>query len=160
MLEDRLLAFLYYAGVTNCQRTKFTSSSLVKPYIRGILEIEDGKGMEINKISSKIKAVRKILQWSQGYMPDDSASDYPAVLHRQVHRTARREEMPATLDEVQEWCECRNELVHALLNKKLENQEEQLHRLVEEGFVLSRKLDNFVRSFKVRNHIRKQFNIQ
>lgn len=160
MMEDRLSAFLFHAGVTNSQRTQMTSTQPIKSLIREILEIEDGKGIQIQKIGNKIKSARMILQWSQGYKPDDSARDYLAELHRQVQRSARREELPAALDCLQEWCDSRNELVHALLNKNLENQEELFHRLVEEGCVLSRKLDNFVRSFKVRNSIRQKFNIQ
>jgi hypothetical protein len=65
-----------------------------------------------------------------------------------------------TLTRIEEWCASRNELVHALMNKKVDNQDALLQAMVEDGEVCNRSLQNFVKSFKVRNSLRKKFNIQ
>lgn len=160
MMEDRLSAFLYYAGLTKNSRNKFSTSKMIKPYLDEIRISLDKKEIEIRKISSKIMVICAILQWTDNFTPDAHSTDYRNVLIRQFGRTAGNKEIASVLERVQVWCGSRNELVHALLNKRLEDQEELLRELVDEGIVLSRKLDNFVRSFKVRNNIRKQFNVQ
>lgn len=163
MLEDRLSSFLFHAGVINSSRDKITTNKIVKPCLDEILSGLNNKNQKIAIISNKILITQAILKWSKGPMtfPNDEISkDYRSMLYRQIHKSAGMDEMLLTLNKIQEWCRTRNELVHALLNKNPNHQEESLHLLIEEGYALTRKFDNFVHSFKVRNTIRKQFNIQ
>lgn len=160
MLEDRLSSFLFHAGVTNNTLGKISTNELVKPHLELIFALPDNKNIQLRHISVKINLLKAMLDWSMRYTVDESSTTYPDVLYKQLNRTARKDEMIPILGAIPDWCARRNELVHALLNKKLDNQEELLRSLVDEGYVLYRKLDNFVRSFKVRNNIRKQFNIQ
>lgn len=105
--------------------------------------------------------IKKMIAWSDGYTPVDKSRDYLDILCRQIHCTAHKDKVIGTLEGVENWCKSRNQLVHALLNKKVENQEEILITLVESGLQYCRDLDTFVSSFKKgRNTIRKQFNIQ
>lgn len=160
MLEDRLSSFLYHAGVTNNTLGKIATNKLVKPHLDVIFALPENKKYQLRHISVKIHLLKAVLDWSMSYTAAESSTTYPDVLYRQLSRTAGKNEMISVLEKMNDWCARRNELVHALLNKKLENQEDLLRSLVDEGYALCRKLDNFVRSFKVRNAIRKQFNIQ
>lgn len=158
MMEDRLSAFLYYAGVTNKTREKVTSTKKVRPHLNRAFSTQ---GASLRMISKKTTLIKTVIAWSEGYTPVEKSRDYLDVLCRQVQRTAHRDQIIGTLEGIETWCKERNQLVHALLNKKVENQEELLMELVEIGLQHSRDLDAFVSSFKKgRNTIRRQFNVQ
>lgn len=158
MMEDRLSAFHYYAGVTNKTREKVTSTKNVRPHLNRAFSTQ---GASLRMISKKIGLIKTMIIWSDGYTPVDKSRDYLDVLCRQVQRTAHRDKIIGTLESIETWCKKRNQLVHALLTKNIENLEEILIGLVESGLQYCRDLDAFVSSFKKgRNVIRKQFNIQ
>lgn len=163
MLEDRLSSFLFHAGVINGTRDRITSNKHIKPCLDEMLTGLEKKNRNIVIISNKILIIQTILKWSM--RPDDfstneKSKEYLCILYRQINKSTGKDEILLTLDKIRGWCQARNELVHALLTKNPAHQEESLKLLLEEGYTLTRKLDNFVRSFKVRNTIRKQFNIQ
>ena len=157
IMEDRSSAFLFHAGVTNNTRESITRNKKVRPHLIRILETEN---LSMRSIGSKLTLMKTLVSWSEGYGPAATSKEYPDLLCRQLNRCAHKDEIIKTVDGINTWRVSRNELVHALLNKKIENQEDLLMELVEIGLQHSRDLDSFVRSFKVRNPIRKQFNIQ
>ena len=160
MLEDRLSAFLYYTGVSNNTRDRLTSTKAVRPQLDQVLCVGNKPNFSLNKVSTKSKLIKELLLWSDAYEAKDNSKEYLDILCNQVNRAGRKAEVVAILAGIEAWCKARNELVHALLNKKLDGQEETLKQLVEAGLQYSRKLENFVRSFKVRNHIREEFDIE
>src|SRR5690606_39951305 len=102
----------------------------------------------------------ELMEWSTDYLVNEPTLNYLDALYKQINRTAGRDQMIETLTRIEGWCTYRNELVHALLNKKVEDQEKILQDLVYEGEPCNRSLQNFVKSFKNRNTLRKSFNIQ
>jgi hypothetical protein len=160
LIEDRLSAFLFHSGVTNGTRQKFTRNARVRPLLIVTITELSTNAPSLGMISKKIKTCRELLEWSSEYCVNEPALTYLDALCKQINRTAGKEGMIDTLTRVEEWCACRNELVHALLNKKVDNQEEVLRDLVLEGEDCNRILQNFVKSFKSRNTLRKIFNIQ
>lgn len=160
MMEDRLSAFLFHAGVVNNSRLKITTNRRVKPDLTTIINPEGKNQYNLRNISHKRKVIQLIMEWSKTYQLNETSSDYKDMLAKQINRTPDLEGMPPTLSGIQDWCNSRNELVHALLNKGLESQNEKLCALTEDGFTYCRKLDNIVRAFKRRNTIRKQLKIQ
>lgn len=53
------------------------------------------------------------------------------------------------LNQIEEWRKVRNQLVHALMNKKIVNIEEETQKCAKEAYDLSRKVDLFlVKPFK------------
>jgi hypothetical protein len=163
MLEDRLSSFLFHAGLINQARNKITTNKIIKPCLEEILLDLPKNNRNMAKISNKMLITQAIFKWSKNpeiLSSNMAQKDYRSILYQQLNRCAGEGEMILTLDKILDWCQTRNELVHALLNKNIANQEESLRALTEEGYSLARQLDNFVRSFKVRNSIRKQFNIQ
>ncbi len=160
VIEDRLLAFLYYGGVVSNNREKITKNKKVKPYLEIILDPLKKRKYCIDQISIKISIIRHIIQFSQQYDPEVYQQNYQDVICSQLNKAKGKEEILLILDSIEKWCLARNELVHALLRKNVENQEEKLVNLIEDGFMYYRTFDNFVRRFKTGNNIRKQFNIQ
>jgi len=160
MLEDRLSAFLFYAGVLEKTRTKLTKNKAVIPLLAEIIPSDDAKKHTIRKISLKVNLVRRLCQWASTSPAFADTTNYPAQLAAQLQRTARIDELPDLLTDVETWCQTRNVLVHALLNQSLEGQAETTQALAEQGYLHFRRLDAIVRSLRVRNQIRKSFNIQ
>ncbi len=160
LIEDRLAAFLFHAGISNASREKITKNGKVRPHLNSTLTVLNVKQPSIRNVSAKIKLIKELLAWSAEYPTNEPVLNYLGALCKQINRTKGKDEMTVTLTRIEEWCACRNELVHALLNKKVENQEEVLQALVAEGEACNRLLQNFVKSFKVRNTLRKTFNIQ
>ncbi len=160
LMEDRLSAFLFHAGVTNATRQKITRNGKVCPYLDSTLTVLNTKQPSICNVSAKIKLIKELLEWSTDYTVNEPMLNYLDYLCKQINRTTGRDQIIDTLIRIEGWCASRNELVHALLNKKVDNQEEMLQALVAEGEACNRQLQNFVKSFKVRNTLRKTFNIQ
>jgi len=160
MLEDRLSSFLFHAGVVNKTRLKITSNKEVKPSLIEIINPGKSITITVKKIQSKIQIMQKILVWSKSYQADETSQKYQDLLAIRLNNSSGRDEIIHILSSIGNWCEARNELVHALMNKNTEELENAIKSVVEEGYTHTRKLDNFVQSFKVRNVIRKQFNIQ
>ena len=160
LIEDRLSAFLFHAGIFNASRDKITKNGKVRPHLNSTLTVLNVKQPNIRNVSAKIKLIKELLAWSAEYPTNEPALNYLDAFCKQINRTKGKDEMAGTLTRIEEWCVCRNELVHALLNKKVDNQEEVLQALVLEGEDCNRQLQNFVKSFKVRNTLRKTFNIQ
>lgn len=160
LIEDRLSAFLFHAGVTNATRQRITKNGKVHPHLKGAITVLNNQQTSIRTMSAKIKLIKELLAWSDCYAVNEPELNYLDALCKQVNRAAGKDGMIDILSRIEEWCACRNELVHALLNKKVENQEEVLQKLVDEGEAINRLLQNFVKSFKVRNTLRKTFNIQ
>lgn len=160
LIEDRLSAFLFHAGITNATREKITRNRKVRPHLDSELTVLSAKQPNIRNVSAKIKLIKELLAWSMNYTVNEPARNYKDALCKQINRTAGRDQMIETLIRIEGWCASRNELVHALLNKKVEDQEKILQDLVHEGEACNRSLQNFVKSFKVRNTLRRQFNIQ
>jgi hypothetical protein len=160
LIEDRLTAFLFHAGITNDTRDNIAENPSVKVQLKDTITNFNAKQSGIRTASAKIKLIKELLAWSACYPVKESARNYPEALCKQLNRTKDKEAMIDTLTRIEEWCASRNELVHALMNKKVDNQDALLQAMVEDGEVCNRSLQNFVKSFKVRNSLRKKFNIQ
>ncbi len=160
LIEDRLSALLFHAGITNATREKITRNGKVRPHLDETLIVLNAGQPNVRKASAKIKLIKELMEWSTDYTVNEPMLNYLDYLCKQINRTTGRDQMIDTLTRIEGWCASRNELVHALLNKKVENQEEILQALVAEGEACNRLLQNFVKSFKVRNTLRKTFNIQ
>jgi len=160
LIEDRLTAFLFHTGITNDTRDNIAENPSVKVQLKGTITNFNAKQSGIRTASAKIKLIKELLAWSACYPVNESARNYPEALCKQLNRTKGKEAMINTLTRIEDWCISRNELVHALMNKKVDNQDDLLQAMVEEGEACNRSLQNFVKSFKVRNALRKTFNIQ
>ena len=63
-----------------------------------------------------------------------------------------------TLDAIRQWCDYRNEIVHALLNKNTASVYAELEEQAQNGMKYARLIDSQVRILKKGNLVRKSAN--
>ena len=157
MMEDRTTAFLYYAGFTD-EKNRTNPANKVKSDIRIILKIADGKNISgFNTLAVKLDTISKILAWAK---TAGSLSGYKQDLQTRIIKKVKIPELQAALIAMDDWRDFRNQIVHALFDKKAGEVRDRLERLVNDGFNAIRVLDNAVKALKSGTNIRIQYNIQ
>lgn len=161
LLEDRLRSVLYHIGFLPNRRSTSVWKK-ARPYFTEIVKQnkteKENDALGITNISSKIKIVRSVLLWVA-----NTEGDYQDNKHL-VLLKSRFEELDIdaflyTIEEIEEWCSYRNEIVHALMNKNLESIESELKEKAEAGMRLANYIDSQERMIKKGNKIRKGINL-
>ena len=160
MLEDRMRSFLYHASFF-ADRLKSTVWNKTKPFFaKTVSEYKDDKetdSLGVTNITGKIKVIRCLLRWvaeTDGGYQDDK---YMSALKSTCEGLDIKLLMDA-LDEIEQWCKYRNEIVHALLNKRKTDVYLNIRNKAEEGMDLARTIDSQVKILKKGNVIRKSIN--
>lgn len=160
MLEDRLRSMLYHAAFF-ANRKATGSWKKTKPYFQTFVHCyrdeKENKTLGVTNISGKIKVFRSMLRWisetEDGYQHDKylktlknrcESMDIGALLD--------------TLDAIRQWCDYRNEIVHALLNKNTASVYAELEAQAQNGMKYARLIDSQVRILKKGNLVRKSAN--
>lgn len=161
LLEDRLRSAIYHMGfLPNRKSTGILKKS--RPVLRDIVNTykleKENDQLGIKNISGKIKIVRSVLLWAS-----NTEGGYQDNKHLSLLKS-RCEELDidaflCTINDIENWCDYRNEIVHALMNKNLESIESELREKAEEGMRLANFLDAQVKIIKSRNKIRKGINL-
>lgn len=171
LLEDRLRSFVYHAGLLQNRKAShmLPGKNAVRKDFNRIAQrvktwkLEDGKEtgntsnferLSVNKISDKIFIVRTIVLWSSELesLPDESR--YLQALRGQCE-SLDAAALLETLDAIDTWRMYRNEVIHSLMNKRMESIQQKLSEQVEQGVQLARQLDAQVTILKKNNRIRK-----
>ena len=163
MLEDRLKAFLYYIGAIrtieadklNVDKTKKT----LKNIYFGSEEAARNKRLDINKISIKQSIIRKTLAWTENCIGTPE-NQYLAALKKEYEGRVDLGGLLDTLSEIDVWTKERNELVHGLMNKRVDVLSDKLCLHAKEGMEYVRFVDSQVKSLKSSNTIRKKMKIK
>ena len=137
-LEDRLRSFIYYSDGLDRWNSNDINENMARIY---------GNKNDIKDISSKIDIIKKAINVKRlrDSFPDD---DYAQSLINIYSIAFDSVEMNKLIKSIDKWREYRNEIVHALLNKDLDDLHVTYKTHVEEGYILARKLDNIVNSLK------------
>lgn len=170
LLEDRLRSFVYHAGLLQNRKAShlLPGKNAVRKDFNRIAprvktwKLEDGKEtgntsnferLSVNKISDKIFIVRTIVLWSSELesLPDESR--YLQALRGQCE-SLDAAALLETLDAIDTWRMYRNEVIHSLMNKRMESVQQKLSEQVEQGVQLARQLDAQVTILKKNNRIR------
>ena len=170
LLEDRLRSFVYHAGLLQNRKAShlLPGKNAVRKDFNRIAQrvktwkLEDGKEtgntsnferLSVNKISDKIFIVRTIVLWSSELesLPDESR--YLQAL-RCLCESLDAAALLETLDAIDTWRMYRNEVIHSLMNKRMESVQQKLSEQVEQGVQLARQLDAQVTILKKNNRIR------
>lgn len=170
LLEDRLRSFVYHAGLLQNRKAShlLPGKNAVRKDFNRIAQrvktwkLEDGKEtgntsnferFSVNKISDKIFIVRTIVLWSSELesLPDESR--YLQALRGQCE-SLDAAALLETLDAIDTWRMYRNEVIHSLMNKRMESVQQKLSEQVEQGVQLARQLDAQVTILKKNNRIR------
>lgn len=171
LLEDRLRSFVYHAGLLQNRKAShmLPGKNAVRKDFNRIAQrvktwkLEDGKEtgntsnferLSVNKISDKIFIVRTIVLWSSELesLPDESR--YLQALRGQCE-SLDAAALLETLDAIDTWRMYRNEVIHSLMNKRMESVQQKLSEQVEQGVQLACQLDAQVTILKKNNRIRK-----
>ncbi len=170
LLEDRLRSFVYHAGLLQNRKAShlLPGKNAVRKDFNRIAQrvktwkLEDGKEtghtsnferLSVNKISDKMFIVRTIVVCSCELesLPDESR--YLQALRGQCE-SLDAAALLETLDAIDTWRMYRNEVIHSLMNKRMESVQQKLSEQVEQGVQLARQLDAQVTILKKNNRIR------
>lgn len=161
MIEDRLRSMIYHMGfLANRQATFIWKRT--RPVLGNCVEKyktdEEDLKLGINTLSGKTKIVRCVYLWAMNTNNSYGADRYMTVLKSQIEGTDI-DEVLKTLEEIEKWKSCRNEIVHAMMNKNNDKLEEILKPHAIEGMSMARSLDNQVKKLKEGNKIRRAVNL-
>lgn len=161
MIEDRMRSLLFHVAFLYDRKAKKAWKKTRPYFTKFVQEYKtdvENTFIGISNISGKIKIIRSMLCWvsetSGGYQDDK-------IL---VVLKYKCEELDIggildTLNEIEDWCKYRNEIVHALLNKNTSSVYSELEELAEKGMEYARFIDSQVRILKKDNYIRKQLGL-
>ena len=153
-LEDRLRYMLYHIGVIGSESDyRVAGKSQRVRAFREILHEYVGpkENMSIMTIRSKRQIVRSILLLANGIEKPKDDDKRRLLLWNALHDNEHIAEAISILDEIEQWCAYRNEIVHSLLNKNLDSLHERLEQQAVKGYQLFRSLDRQVRWVKGKN---------
>ncbi len=177
IIEDRLTAFLHHAGMVSRTNEELKINRCVYPYIRRLFNEKDDYSIKIKDISVKISLIRNLLEMTedQAKQIDQYVADYTSNLTRK-HSVAKtgfmldlynelkkvdKKTVDDIFEKIEPWRKLRNQLIHALLNKKSTSTKEAKKDCAEKSYEITRAIDNYlVKPFKKANKIRKKYNIQ
>lgn len=162
VLEDRLRSMLYHAAFF-ASRDKTVCWKKTKPYFQRFVSeyknTKENESLGVTNISGKIKVVRSMLRW----IIEGDAIDHNDRYLQKLDYQCESLDIGAileTLDDIQDWCAYRNEIVHALLNKNITGVYAELETQAENGMKYARLIDSQVRILKKGNVVRKSVNAQ
>lgn len=164
MIEDRLIAFLYHSGaIANRNVKPKINSKKTKAIIRSMMEFCEESNNNINlgitNISGKIRVINSMIKaiFLDGF--EIIGSKYYDVLKKVYLSKINAVEFMDVFSNLNVWCEKRNEITHAMLNKNVFDMKEKLLPLAEEGLAIARYIDARVDAIKKDNKIRKAANL-
>ena len=156
MLEDRLLSFLYYTGARD-DRNTIKVSRTTSAYIKAIMaegkKDKDKIIFKMGTITGKMKIINAMLLWAEKC--EHVNEEYPLLL-KSLLESIDIGGMKDTMKALGSWLDYRNEIIHASMNKNIENMYEQLGEKVIEGMEYARFIDEQVRVMKKDNRVRKK----
>lgn len=158
ILEDRLSSVLYHIGALDsrmdrkiCKKVKTQLRSLVGRYEKGDFKLT------VTTISGKEQIVRAVSRWARETAGQSETDKYLSLLKEQF---IAAEEFSSVLDDIDNWRNYRNEIIHGLMNKKMDTLKVDLPQRCQEGMQLARALDSRVRIIKKGNRIRRNLKLK
>ncbi|MBR3143552.1 MAG: hypothetical protein IKF09_10445, partial [Clostridiales bacterium] len=97
-------------------------------------------------ISSKIQIIQYALKTCS--MKADEMTPFEKNLEKRYKSSVKVGEMQKTLKHIDKWCKYRNEVIHALFNKDLDDLRKGYEQHVKEGMKLARCVDDQVKSLR------------
>ena len=161
VIEDRYRAFLFHSAVLKTRESIKLDCNGTKEQIRAIVnEYSDRKNKEkkliiaLNNISGKAMVIKSLLKWANTIESSKIDDKYLETLKYQ-YESVDIGGLIETINKVSEWCLYRNEIIHGLMNKRLEDLNEHIADKVEEGKEMARFIDSQVAILKKGNRVRK-----
>ena len=136
-MEDRLKSFIDYSEGMEAPKLSNNTSEKVRSLFPSIENVKD--------ISSKCKLIRKMLNLVD---KDPYDTEYSRELAKLYSKYIDVKEFKTVLKSIDKWCGYRNEHVHAMFNKDLNDLRANYKAHVEEGYTLARYVDDQVKVIK------------
>lgn len=162
LLEDRLRSMIYHMGfLQNRKAHKIWKKkySCLQEIVSMYKEDKENCQLGISNISGKAKIVRCILKWA-AYTEGDFKEDPHLYTLKSQCEGLDSGGLIAAFDDLQAWCDYRNEVIHALMNKNLDSLSDNLKCHVEAGMQLANFFDNQEKILKKGNKVRKSANLK
>lgn len=159
MIEDRTSAFLYYLGFTSeNKRNSVTGCKKIKHQVRQILNMKNDEKYKFDSLFGKLSRIEQLVAWSSEDLYD--IYPYQKDIKYIIKKILEDESFIKSIRYLNnEWRNKRNQLMHALFNKKYDEAIEELKPLVENGYNAVRKIDSSVKQLK-KAEIRKKYKIR
>lgn len=152
MIEDRLLALLHYAGVIDRHAQNHQAKQRIRvckqaqKQINILLKNKENYTMSLDSINSKLRIIDALMK-----LPEENNDPYLNLVRAQIDRTIDREKFKTLFQDLNTWLKPRNQIIHALMNKRTNAVLERQSDIAENGYKLGRTLDDFVAKFKAGN---------
>lgn len=154
LVEDRLVAFLHYAGVVNRDAEKLTIAKKIRPLIRRVLNKNEKFRINVSNIGVKLDIIEALTKM------ECCGDTYLTAVKEQLRKTVPIDQLFDVVNQCKKWKDTRNTYVHGLANKNPDEVEQYAKEVAEKGHEISREIDRLVDRFKANNNIRKKFNLQ
>ncbi len=146
MLEARTGAFFYYLGFTK-ENERTNAARNRRCVIREIFNMRnDNDKYGFDKLGTKLDRMEQLFAWANS----DQTTDDPFKLSvRNKLLDIQSDELSEAIDWLKKrLCDKRNQLVHALFNKKIDAAKDTVNTLLVEGEKRMRIIDNAVNTLK------------
>lgn len=149
MIEDRLLAFLHYAGVIDRRQQSDQTehgiyvSSQCQKQINLLLKRNNNQKIKLNTINVKIEIIKNLMK-----LPENNNDQYLDLVRAQIDRTINRNEFNALIQKLNTWLPLRDQIIHALMGKRTKEVLARQACIADEGLTIGRAIDNFVSKLK------------
>ncbi|MCR4643791.1 MAG: hypothetical protein K5695_00070 [Oscillospiraceae bacterium] len=155
VLEDRLSAFLWGAGVMNDMDNFKIGNRRNKALLQQIYTAYSGSETmpRLKNISGKIEMVRALLVFAESDYDGDNR--YLSALYEGL-LSLNREELSDSLIGLDTWRGYRNEVIHAAMSKNVYSLQEHLAENAALGMEYARIIDNASKKLNRRTTIRKR----
>ena len=153
MLEDRLKSFLYHIGAVNLYSYEMSIPASTSAFYKEIYGKITAKNLK--NIGVKIELIRSVLKWAETDDEIEENRKYPAALKKHCRRQLNFTEFLEKLDELDHWRDSRNDIIHALMNKRYQAVSEQSQEIVLKGMELARYIDRQTDNIRKWGYIRK-----
>lgn len=137
-LEDRLRSFIYYSDGLDHWNSRKINENMISIY---------GNDKYVEDISAKLDVINKVIDLNK-LKKKYSGNDYADYLIKIYSVAFDSGKVKKLIGKINNWRKYRNEVVHALLNKDLDDMHCTFKNHVEEGYLLARELDNYVGMLK------------
>ena len=161
MIEDRLRSMIYHMGFL-ANRQTLSLYKRTRPFLEtcaeGYLDPDEDSRLGVKTLAGKIKIVRCTYLWAENVEGGYETDKFAMVLKSQIEGTDI-DAVLTTLSDIEKWKDCRNEIVHAMMNKNFISLEATMEPHAVEGMRMARALDTQEKLLKRGNRIRKRVNL-
>lgn len=148
MMEDRLKSFLFHIGAIKDLESNKLDVFESREQLKSIYYRYSGNKdrIDLRKISVKRNLINSILKWTNS-SDNDEDDKYLSDLKRKCI-LIDSDKFSGMMEQAENWCNFRNNIIHALMNKNIKSINKNLRENIEVGMKLARYIDSQVKIVK------------